>query len=327
MKKTYAPFLMPPRKNAAAAQLQFPLVSDNMVYSSMVTRSVVEGLAVRFPFLETGSIGRSTLGTELMYIRIGRGEKEVCYQASIHANEWITTPILLKFAEEYAESLSAQGDLYGVPTSYLYEQYSLYLIPLMNPDGVDLVTGALTDANALERTSQIAEAYPQIPYPQGWKANIDGIDLNLQFPAGWENARQIKYEQGFTTPAPRDYVGEAPLTAVESRSLYEFTLEHDFRLTLSYHTQGEVIYWKYLNYEPEGSRRIAEYFGYVSGYQVEETPYSSGYAGYKDWFIQDYNRPGYTIEAGQGENPLPIALFPQIYEANKGILLGGMTEI
>ena len=65
----------------------------------------------------------------------------------------------------------------------------------------------------------------------------------------------------------------------------------------------------------------------VSGYTVEETPYASGYAGYKDWFIQDYNRPGYTIEVGTGVNPLPMSQFPQIYEANRYILLGGMTQI
>jgi len=60
---------------------------------------------------------------------------------------------------------------------------------------------------------------------------------------------------------------------------------------------------------------------------VEETPIASGYAGYKDWFIQNYNRPGYTIEVGQGINPLPITQFAQIYQDNVGILLGGMTEV
>lgn len=45
--------------------------------------------------------------------------------------------------------------------------------------------------------------------------------------------------------------------------------------------------------------------------------------GYKDWFIQIYNRPGYTIEAGLGENPLPISQFDKIYKDNIGILILG----
>ena len=60
---------------------------------------------------------------------------------------------------------------------------------------------------------------------------------------------------------------------------------------------------------------------------VEETPAESGNAGYKDWFIQEYNRPGYTIEVGKGVNPLPLSQFPQIYRDNFGIQLGGMLNI
>ena len=92
---------------------------------------------------------------------------------------------------------------------------------------------------------------------------------------------------------------------------------------MAYHTQGEVIYWKFLDYEPTNSRAIADTFAAVSGYSVEDTPYASGFAGYKDWFIQDFNRPGYTIEAGRGVNPLPITQFDRIYADNLGILVYG----
>lgn len=198
---------------------------------------------------------------------------------------------------------------------------------MVNPDGADLVNGALHNEMYINRTKRIAADYPAIPYPSGWKANIDGVDLNLQFPAGWEQARGIKAQQGYISPAPRDYVGAAPVSQPESKAVYDFTNENDFKLVLAYHTQGEVIYWKYLNYEPENSRQIAEYFGRASGYLVEETPYASGYAGYKDWFIQKYNLPGYTIEAGIGANPLDMNQFAKIYEDNKLILLGGMTQV
>lgn len=306
--------------------LPFEVVPQNVAYSSLLLRYVVEGLAARYPFLQTGSIGQSVLNNELWYLHIGNGERELFYNAAFHANEWITTPLLLRFAEEYAQAYAMGRRIGGVDAKWLFDHYSLYLVPMVNPDGVDLVNGMPIDAAAYERAREIAAAYPAIPFPSGWKANIEGVDLNLQFPAGWEEAKRIKYAQGYTTPAPRDYVGEAPLTAPESAAVYNFTLEHHFLLILAYHTQGEVIYWKYQNYQPVHSYEIALYFGVVSGYTVEETPAASGNAGYKDWFIMTYNRPGYTVEAGLGENPLPLSQLPRMYEDNLGIFVGGMIQ-
>lgn len=61
----------------------------------------------------------------------------------------------------------------------------------------------------------------------------------------------------------------------------------------------------------------------LAGYLVKNVPFNSSFAGYKDWFIQDYNLPGYTIEAGLGANPLPIFQFDEIYYDNVGILVLG----
>lgn len=82
-----------------------------------------------------------------------------------------------------------------------------------------------------------------------------------------------------------------PLTEPEALALYNFTLTHNFRLTISYHTQGEEIYWQFLDYVPPQSFEIANAFAEVSGYRVANVPYTSSFAGYKDWFIQQYNRP------------------------------------
>lgn len=222
----------------------FALVDEQVPYTSSLTDLILEGLKVRYPFLISGCIGKSVMGREVCYLQFGEGETQVCYNACFHANEWITTPILLKFAEAYAKAYAEGEDLYGEDTKELFQQYSLFLIPMVNPDGADLVNGMIRSEEYLEQTMAIASDYPTIPYPDGWKANINGVDLNLQFPAGWENARDIKFAQGYTSPAPRDFVGEAPLSAVESINMYHFTTAHDFQLILAYHTQGEVIYWK-----------------------------------------------------------------------------------
>ena len=71
-------------------------------------------------------------------------------------------------------------------------------------------------------------------------------------------------------------------------------------------------------------KEIAQKFSNVSGYILAEVPYNSSFAGYKDWFIQNYNRPGFTIEAGLGINPLPVEQFDEIYRDNLGILVLGL---
>lgn len=297
---------------------------EDFIFSSDVLYENLNTLKSMYPFLITGSAGKSVLGKDIPYVRIGRGQKEVFYSASIHANEWITSIVLLEFLYEYCSAFQNNSTIWEFSARRLFETVSIYIMPMVNPDGVDLVTGAIHPNSAEYKQAQkIASNFPDIPFVDGWKANIRGIDLNLQFPAGWQNAREIKYAQGFTQPAPRDFVGYGPLTEPESLAIYNFTLRHNFRLILSYHSQGEVIYWQFQNYNPPGAFFIGTQFANVSGYSLESTPYNSSFAGYKDWFIQNYNRPGYTIEVGLGTNPLPITQFDRIYADNLGILVLG----
>lgn len=298
----------------------FPVVPTDINFSSALVGYCVRGLAARYPFISTGEIGKSVMGRPLWRMSLGWGENRVLYNASHHANEWICTPVLLKFIEELAAAYAAGERIFSISAGELLDYASLYIIPAVNPDGIDLVTGELQSGEYYNTARRIGANYPAFPFPDGWKANIRGVDLNLQYPAGWEQAKENKFSQGIVSPAPADFVGSGPLVAPEARAMYDFTLALDPALILAYHTQGEVIYWKFLDYEPENSRNIAGTFSSVSGYAVEDTPFASGFAGYKDWFIQDFNRPGYTIEAGLGVNPLPLSQFAQIYRDNLGIL-------
>ena len=295
-------------------------------YTYKKLQDEIEQLKIIYPFIEVGNIGYSVMGKSIPYIRIGIGKKEIFYNASFHANEWITTQVLMKFLKEYALQYLINGKLNEFNARELYNSVSLYIVPMVNPDGVDLVTGGLQPVdNQYKNAEKIAKDFPSIPFPSGWKANIEGIDLNLQFPAGWEQAKEIKYKQGFDKRAPRDFVGAAPLLAPESLAVYNFTLQHNFRLVIAYHTQGKEIYWTFQNYDPPMAEYIGKKISKVSGYILAKVPYNSSFAGYKDWFIQEYNRPGYTIEAGIGENPLPIKQFDEIYADNFGILALGIA--
>lgn len=301
--------------------LSFPVVPTDIACSSQLLAFCVQGLSARYPFLERGEIGKSVMGKPLWSLKLGRGPNRVMYNAGHHANEWLNCILILKFAEKLCDAYANNLEIEGIDTSELMEYAEIMLVPALNPDGIDLATGALDSGEFFTAAQRIADNYPQIPFPSGWKANIRGTDLNLQYPAEWERAKEIRFAQGYTSPAPTYYVGRAPLSAPESRALYRATLNFDPALTLSYHSQGRVIFWKYLDYEPENSRKIGELFSSLSGYALEETPSESAFAGYKDWFIQDFDRPGYTIETGLGTNPLPIEQFNTIYDENIGILL------
>lgn len=308
--------------------LGFPLVPTDRPFSYELLLLVLDGLTARYPFLRRSLLTRTAQGREVAQLTVGIGDKRVLYNASHHANEWITTPLVLSFLERYAEAVSQNGEIFGSAAQALYQKTTLHLVPMVNPDGVDLVTGGIpADSGEYAAAQAIAADYPAIPFPDGWKANLAGVDLNLNYPAGWDEARRIKAEQGFDGPAPRDFVGGAPLDQPESAALAALTRRIEPRLTISYHTQGEVIYWKYLDLEPPGAEGIGAQMAAVSGYELENTPYASGFAGYKDWFILTYNRPGYTVEAGRGENPLPLAQFGELFERNLGILTLGLALI
>ena len=300
--------------------LDFDIVPTEVRFTWTTLYYVVRGLTARYPKITQETLGHSVSGREIPVLRFGAGAHEVSYNASHHGNEWITTPVLLKFLEDYAKAEALGNTLARQEARVLHTMSTLHLIPMVNPDGVDIATGAIDSGPEYEYATYLAENYPHIPFPTGWKANARGVDLNLQYPAGWERAKEIKFAQGFTKPGPRDYVGKSELSEPESRALYEYTLKHDFYLTMSYHSQGQVIYWQYLDHEPAGSREIGKIFSKLSGYALEETPIASGHAGYKDWFILHFDRPSYTIEVGLGVNPLPLTQFDKIYADNQAML-------
>ena len=298
------------------------IVKTNVPMTSKLCEETILALVKEFPFLRTEVLTESAYGRNLRTLVIGNGPRKVIYSASHHANEWITTPVLLKFVEDFACALQCGGEIFNIPASMLAAKVTIYTVPMVNPDGVDLVLGAIPqNSRSYENAKEIGDDFPAIPFPEGWKANLLGVDLNLQYPAGWLQAREIKFSQGYTRPAPRDYVGRAPLDQRESRALAGYTEYIDPALVLAYHTQGKEIYWQFEDFQVPGARELGERLAEVSGYALADTPYNSSFAGYKDWFIKVFRRPGFTIEAGEGENPLPLSQFEEIYRDNLGILV------
>ena len=285
-------------------------------------KDTICSLKENYTFIKLCTIGKSVMGKDIFAIELGCGEKKIMIKGAHHANEWITAVLLLKFATEYCDAYVNDKHMHGECVKDIWRKKTLCIVPLVNPDGADLVNGGIdVESEYYKRAVEISRDFEFIPFPCGWKANIEGCDLNLNYPAGWSNAKKIKYDMGYTKRAPKNYVGDAPLCAPESRAMYNYSVFNSFCLSLSYHTQGKVIYWRYQDFMPEASERIAIELKRASGYKLEITPVESGFAGYKDWFISQYNLPGYTVEAGEGENPLDISQFDEIYSDNRKLLI------
>ena len=299
-----------------------PIVRTDVPMTSALCNETILRILGAYPFCRSELLTTTVFDRPIRTLVIGQGPRKVIYTAAHHANEWITTPVLLKFVEDFAEAIQNGGKIFGVDAGELARAVTIYTVPMVDPDGVDLVTGVIRPGQTqYEMAAGIAENFPNIPFPDGWKANLLGVDLNLNYPAGWRQAREIKYAQGYDRPAPRDFVGRAPLNQLESRALASYTEAVDPDLVLAYHSQGKEIYWQFQDIEVLGARELGQRLAQVSGYVLAETPYASSFAGYKDWFIKLFRRPGYTIEVGEGINPLPLSQFDEIYRDNLGILV------
>ena len=154
------------------------IVPTNINYSYSILQININSLKSLYPFIEISSAGKSVLGNDIPVIKIGNGEKEVFYSAAIHANEWITSPLLMRFLADYCYSYKNNLNIYGYSARQLYETTTIYIMPMINPDGINLVTGEINPNSSLySNTKLISTNYPNIPFPNGWKANIRGVDL------------------------------------------------------------------------------------------------------------------------------------------------------
>lgn len=298
----------------------FDVVDTNVDYTYEIMERDVQGLQSRYPFIEVGIAGKSVLGKNLYTLKLGSGPVEVFYNGAHHALEWITSPLLLKFTENFAKAYTEGRKVRGYDLRDIWKQNTIYIMPMVNPDGVDLVLRGLLKDNPFHE-QLIAWNKGRMNFGAVWEANIRGVDLNHNYDASWELSKLAEPTYDVHGPGPTRFSGPHPESEPESKAVVEFTRNHNLRLVLAYHSQGEVIYWTYQDKTPSEAQRIAQLFSQVSGYAMAKSTGITSFAGYKDWFIDKFRKPGFTIEVGLGKNPLPISQFQKIYQDNEEILL------
>lgn len=239
-------------------------------------------------FMRLSVIGNSVLGKKIFMIEastkkaLNPDKKNFLVISGHHSLETITSEFLLKYL------------LNSVETDFT--NANLFIVPLLNPDGAEIV------------------ATKKIKNSSIWQANANGIDLNHNYDAGFHIARELVEEEGITEPNHTKYGGEYPFSEPETIAIKELCEKIKFDLAIALHTQGEEIYSGYNGIIPDGTYEYLEKFSTATGYTPSEPNGTASHAGFKDWFILEYKKPAFTIEAGLGKNPLTHRQFNSIYE-------------
>lgn len=278
-------------------------------------RRVLMGeLFSKYPFLKKSCIGESLCGREIPMITLGEGKK-ILFACAFHGMEWLTALVILRFLDEVSETVYKKGFFCGMRADTVFRERMLCVVPCVNPDGVEI------SIHGAESAGEYSESVKEIGGENCWQANAAGVDINHNFNAGWKALKELEIKNGITSPSSTRYGGNRPESEPESRAIARLCRNTDFMRAFAFHSQGEEIYWSFGDYSPENARLQGELLAELSGYALSEPDGLAVGGGFKDWFVETFNRPAFTIEMGRGENPLPIGELDGIYERLRQMLM------
>lgn len=287
------------------------VVQPKQRYTYGLLASDLQRLAAGYPdLLELRVIGESVEGRQIYAVRLGHGETEIFLDASKHASEWLTTPVLMKMLEDYAHHAS-YGYLYGgYDVAAMLKEVTFWFIPMVNPDGVTLVLEGPDATESSAFVHSVRQRHNGSIQFRDWKANIRGVDLNRQFPTGWQNMVNVQ-----RSPAPSHFKGYEPLSEPEARALYDFALERRPSMVISYHQRGEFLFWYYRQKGEQlaRDRRIVQGLAALTGYSFGH--YLTNGGKYRDWAIRELGIPAVVVEVGRHVGL--VNEWPRIWKQNR----------
>ena len=212
------------------------IVNPYQTYTyAQMEKDILELTRIYPDLIKSEVIGKSVDERNLYALKLGHGKTEIFFNAAHHAREHITTNLLMEMIDTYAQSYVKNTKIDGYNTRDILNKTSIWFVPMVNPDGVTLVQLGHKSAKNPDYVLKLNNSSTNF---NAWKANIRGVDLNRQYPAEWNN---IQYNTG--KPGPKNYKGPKPLSEPEAKALYDFTLAHDFKTGVAYHSTGEILYW------------------------------------------------------------------------------------
>ncbi len=290
------------------ADKSFLLLNGCFDYNEFMCK--IEQFKNEYSFLNVCSIGKSILGRSIPVISIGTGKKSVIYIGGHHGMEWITCALLTYFIKDFCDEYINGKRIFDISARILFETRTIHIIPMLNPDGIEYSLHGISNDNALkERLTKINQGNDFTH----WQANARGVDLNHNYNAGFREYKVIEQNLNISNGAPSKYSGEHPESEPETRAICNFVRWSNPELALSLHTQGEEIYYTSGEKTCSTSLSIAKTISRLTGYKISFPSGTARYGGFTDWFIEEFEKPSFTLECGLGKNPLPYSDFNKIY--------------
>lgn len=287
------------------------IISFEEYFDYKALESVIQEFKSRYDFIKIGNIGNSIFNKSIPIITIGKGKESVIYIGGHHGMEWITSALLVRFINEFCETYKHGTKVFDICPRVLYETRKTLIIPMLNPDGIDYAIHGVSKENILyDRLLQMNDNSTDFSH---WQANARGIDLNHNYSAGFSEYKILENEYSFCNGSPSKYSGTHPESEPETRALCNLVRLEQPKLALTLHTQGEEIYYTSHEKSARDSLPILKTLSRLTGYKISIPSGSAKYGGFTDWFIEEFDRPSFTLECGKGENPLPFSSFDSIY--------------
>lgn len=250
-------------------------------------------------------LGKSSLGKEVMCFHIGDySNNQIIVEGGIHAREYISTLLIIEQIKYLSTKIKNGG---------------IYFVPLVNPDGVELALDGLKNIKDSKLKSFLLSVNNQKEDFSLWKANIKGVDLNVNFDALWgggaKNVKKIN---------PENFIGFYPNSEIEVLNLIKLLNKVNPIGTLSFHSKGEVIYYGFEtleNWQIIRDYMICEKLCKLNNYIPVKTERSTG--GFSDYVSDTCGVPAFTVEVGSSklQHPIGINNLNEIFNKNKDLPL------
>lgn len=262
--------------------------------------------------------GSSVCGREIPVVSAGCGEAAVLYVGAHHGMERLTAGVLTDFAAEIDAQYARDGKVGEISVRKLLRRFTIYLVPMLNPDGVRISLYGAGEAGDRRAALFAMNGGDDFSF---WQANANGVDLNHNYDAGFAAYSAIQRETGITA-GPTRYAGETPESEPETAFLCRLlrTLHPRLCGVLSLHTQGEEIFCGCETALSAKCRAVGRRLQGMTGYKMKIPTGLAAYGGLTDWCIETLRRPAFTLECGRGQNPLPPDDKPAIYARLRGAL-------